>query len=485
MKNDVYCNPLSLPDIGPGICCRQTDPDINGFSAGKISDFREISDPEMLYHDGVWYMYPSVRQVYVSRDLAHWEYHPIDNADDLGYAPSVVCCRGRFLLTASVLLRNPVPRIYEAPTPEGPFTLLGEPRLMDGSSITPEYLDPSLFVDDDGRLYLYWGWGYRDDGDPTSGVYGMELDPVDPTKAISEKVKILDLNPANDWERFGEANEHLHRGADEGVAMFKHNGEYYLQYACCGTVFRNYALGCYRSKVSPLGPFTPPRQFMARSQHGMVAGTGHGGMVAGPNGTVWQFYTCTIRRIHMFERRIGMDKVEFDANGEPYVPITATPQSVSGGDCGWLPVGVGKFASATSFKGENYPSFATDDCTHTWWEPDPSDARPSLTVDLRSTFEIRALRIIWTEPELDYKAGKLPEPVRFTVDLLAPDGKILETIDHSGQSEDRNVEFLLVEHPVAARFVRLNVLREKNKYRHGVTDFSIFAPAGGPVECRY
>ncbi|MFQ7444449.1 MAG: family 43 glycosylhydrolase [Gemmiger formicilis] len=37
--------------------------------------------------------------------------------------------------------------------------------------------------------------------------------------------------------------------------MTKHNGTYYLQYACPGTQYNTYADGVYTAK-SPLGPFT-------------------------------------------------------------------------------------------------------------------------------------------------------------------------------------------------------------------------------------
>ena len=90
---EMYCNPLPLPDIQ----CRM----LKNLPTG---DFREVSDPEVLYEDGVWYMYPSGGQAYVSRDCVHWEYHPIDiGGTKLGYAPSICRCRDRILLTASLL----------------------------------------------------------------------------------------------------------------------------------------------------------------------------------------------------------------------------------------------------------------------------------------------------------------------------------------------------------------------------------------------
>ena len=466
--SDLYCNPLPLPDLGPGICCRQETPDLTYF-CGEKRDYREVADPELLYHDGIWYMYPSVRQAYVSRDLVSWEYHPLKISGDLGYAPSVVRCGNRFLLTSSILFRDKVPKIYAAPTPLGPFENLGEPLDRHGNPLQPEYLDPSLFVDEDGRLYLYWGCAPY-----SGGIYGIELDADNPTRAVGDAVKLLDYDSTHVWEHYGEYHEHTHHGWDEGVAMFKHRGTYYLQYAACGTIFRHYAIGCYRSDVSPLGPFRPPQQAMACSPHGIVTGSGHGGMAAGPDGSVWQFYTCLIRRVHFFERRVGMDRVQFDPDGNPHVRITATPQSVTGGDIGLVPVSVNKPVRVSSWSADHYGNYAVDECTHTWWEPTEDDRMPQLEVDLVEDFAVSAVRILWCEPNLDYHSGRQPEPVRFKIEMLSAAGEVLPaTVDRSGNTVDRIVEFVAFT-PVTARKIRLEIQRGADKIRHGVTDFTVF-----------
>lgn len=459
-----------MPDLGPGICCRLEDSNPT-FFCGEKRDFREISDPEMLYHGGVWYMYPSVRQAYVSTDLIHWEYRPLDIREDLGYAPTVVKLGNRFLLTASALFRDKTPKIYAGPTPLGPFENLGEPLDLKGNPLCGEYLDPTLFVDDDGRLYLYWE-------DTLDGLrlHGVELDAQNPLRAVCEPVRIPGMNPAHVWEHYGEYNEHGSHGWNEGMAIFKHNGEYYLQYAACGTNLRHYSLACYRSKVSPLGPFTEPKAPMAISPHGIVTGTGHGGWVAGPDGSVWQFYTCFLHRVHFFERRIGMDRVEFDSSGEPHVNITSAPQFLSGDSPGWVPVSVNKAVTVSSFEGTAYGNFAVDECTHTWWAPAPDDKTPFLQMDLVEDFEVSAVRILWAELNLDYKNGIVPEPVRFRIDFYDAEKKLLPgTVDRSGNTVDHAVEFVHFE-PIQARFVRLTILCGDDKIHHGVTDFTVFAP---------
>lgn len=457
---DTFCNPLPLPDIPCRVLKDLDNP-----------DFREVSDPEVLYDNGVWYMYPSGAQVFVSKDLAHWEFHPIDIDCELGYAPSACRCGDQILLTASLLGAHSPAGIWSAPTPLGPFKNLGVPMDRDGKPLEL-FLDPAIFCDDDGRLYLYWGYATGSEGN----IYGAEMDPANPIQAISEVKTLIQYNGDNWWEHYGEHHEHSGYGWDEGVSMFKHNGEYYLQYASDGTVFRNYCASCYRSKVSPLGPFTPPEKPMLHSPNGIVTGTGHGGMAPGPDGSVWQFYTCRIARLHVFERRVGMDRVTFDADGEPSVKVTSTPQSVASGDLGLLPVSENKPTETSSAQPFAEGRMAVDGCTHTCWAPAPDDATPTLTVDLAETFELCALRIIWAEFGLDYATGRTPEPVRFQARFFDEQHNEIpnSSLDFRDNCVDHNIEFRTFP-PVKARYASLAFDQTNTRIRHGVTDFTLFA----------
>lgn len=471
--NDIFCNPLQLPDLGQGVFCRNANNPIDKFLCRKRIDFREVADPEGIYFDGKWYLFPSVQQAYVSEDFIHWEFHPVEIEGELGYAPSVVYFRNKFLLTASPVDNESM--IYVSENPLGPYKKLGNPKFADGRLL--RYLiDPAWFADDDGRLYLFWGC----DTNGKDGIYGMEMDAEDPCQGISAPVRVIGFNGNNVWERYGEYNEHHNYGWTEGCSIYKHNGVYLLQYSGCGTNLRNYSLGCYRSTVSPLGPYTPPSRPMLRNQHGIVNGTGHGGMIKGPDGQPWQLYSCLLRRLHNCERRIGIDRVEFDDNGEPFVNATSVPQSLKTGSLGLVPVNIGKAVDFSSCSNDHFGSFAVDDCTHTWYDPDKNDSAPFIEVDLRETFELHSARIIWTEPELDYSAGRMPEPVRFEIRFFdAEHNELSQKIDYSKNTVDMNVEFVIFPEFIRAKYVRLVILREKNLYHHGVTDFSVFGLPGG------
>ena len=75
------------------------EPDTHGhWKLGYKEQFRELADPSVLWFDGKWYLYPSVDMAWVSADNGGtWQHHPL-NVRDIGYAPTVVRHRGRFLL---------------------------------------------------------------------------------------------------------------------------------------------------------------------------------------------------------------------------------------------------------------------------------------------------------------------------------------------------------------------------------------------------
>ena len=70
---DTWCNPLTLENYPIGFLApsrRGITPKSAPDFSGPARDFREMADPEVLYDNGKWYMFPSVGEVYVSEDLA-------------------------------------------------------------------------------------------------------------------------------------------------------------------------------------------------------------------------------------------------------------------------------------------------------------------------------------------------------------------------------------------------------------------------------
>ena len=454
----TYCNPLPLPDYPRGVLTYPPKPE---------ASYRETADPSVIYEDGKWYLYSSGHMAYKSEDFIHWEHCPID-PENIGYAPTVVKHKGQFILMANIFASptgdNP---IYSAPTPLGPFTHLG--ALKDKNGNIFKVTDPMLFSDDDGQLYLYYGGG-------ADGIYGVKLDPDDPTQIVSDPVNLIRFRPENTWECLGEWNEDKSNSWLEGGWMYKHNGVYYLTYCAPGTEFASYAMGAYTSD-QPLGGFKPQKNNpFAFKNAGLIRGSGHGCVVDGPNGTIWAFYTSICNFLHSFERIIGMDEVVIDENGELSCKVTEIPQPTPGTheNPGLIPLTFRRDASATSSAPGREPIYGLDDSVLTWWQPDRNDPAPVYSVNLRVPFTVCASRLLWREVGLDYQKGVLPEPIRYVIQGFRPDtGEWVTLVDESKNTRDMKIDYQTFE-PVVIDKARLLLTPHKGEFQPGLISFTLF-----------
>jgi beta-xylosidase len=188
------------------------------------------------------------------------------------------------------------------------------------------YIDPDVFFDSDGRIYLYfsrnayrnWVWDtdlqkYIEE----SNIYAVELtgdwwkDPTGRTMpTIAPRflnanespggppgprrdgyVRILDYDhdkqawenaDVNDYELSGGAKKD--RRWEEGSSTLKHDGRYYLTYSANNWETPQYGVG-YATATSPLGPFTKSATNPILSQNAQIGmySTGHGGFAFSPD----------------------------------------------------------------------------------------------------------------------------------------------------------------------------------------------------------
>lgn len=437
---------------------------------GFKQQFRELADVSALWFEGKWYLYPSVDMAWVSQDQgATWEHHPL-NVRDIGYAPTIVRHRGRFLLMAS---NSP---IYVSDSPLGPFQELGRIELRKSPEMS-DFIDPMLFSDEDERLFYYWGCS------PSGGIWGVELDAENPTKIIGSPQELIPFDPEQfPWEAVGQWNQNPLRGWVEGAWMLKQNDTYYLTYCAGGTENRTYAMGCYTSD-SPLGPFVPQRRNpILRTIDGLITGSAHGCVVSGPNEELWAFYTVRASVVHAFERRLGMDRAEIDAEGELRVNgATSLPQWLPGKApagsknffTGWLPLNGDLRTIGSSDEGELRGRFAVDNNLATWWQPAANDRQPTLTTEFMAPSTIHAARIVWRDVGLDTTQGVLPGPFRYRIELETSKDQWTTIVDRSESRED-----LLVDYreclPVRGARARLVVLDWPEGITPSVTEFTLF-----------
>jgi len=466
----TYCNPIPLPNYPIGRLVRDAVHGASVISAGlwlgdHQEQFRELADPSVLWFEGRWYLYPSVDMAWVSADGgASWEHHPL-NLRDIGYAPTIVRHRGKFLLLASDSA------IYSAEAPLGPFTELGEIALPAG---VPAQADPMLFSDDDGRLYYYWGCT------PAAGIFAVELDAEHPTRVLGKPTRVISFEPDRQpWQRLGDWNEDPNMGWLEGAWMLKRNGLYFLTYSAAGTENRTYAMGCSVSK-SPLGPFTPQKNNpILRSPSGLITGTGHGCLVEGPHNSLWAFYSIRSTQVHGFERRLGMDPALIGLDGELHVDgPSEVPRRLPTIDKGieatdWLPLNTG-LRTTGSTTGTNLSGrLAVDEDLRTWWQPAAGDKSPVLTSTLRSPATIYAIRIIWRDIGLDTSKGIVAGPFRYKVEAQTSPGTWTALVDRTGSHEDYLIDYRECP-PTRASAVRLVILGSPPGITPGVAEFTAF-----------
>ena len=414
---------------------------------GAIKICREAADPSMICFHGRYYIFASMTLgVWVSDNLADWENHRLPEELPLyDYAPDVRVIGDWVYYCASSHDKN-CDRWRTKDILNGPY------EKIDG---TFPFWDPNLFIDDDGRVYFYWGCSNQ------TPIYGAELDPKT-MQIIGEKRELISGDPFTiGYERIGEDNStfpaseeeievryHAYLNASkvpenhipeafrpmirgmlsdkpyiEGAWMDKHNGRYYLQYAAPGTQYNTYSDGVYVSE-SPLGPFVPAENNpYSYKPGGFLPGAGHGSTMQDLQGCWWHASTMRISVNHDFERRVGLWPAGFDTDGELFCnqrygdwPMSIPDPEASGSDMPekvdpihtdpwrnpqWMLLSVHKTAKASSSSPGCEPEKAIEENIRTWWKPASADRGEWLCVDLGSVYDVHAVQVNFADDNLD------------------------------------------------------------------------------------
>lgn len=278
------------------------------------------SDPAPMVHKGTLYLYTRHDEdgadffwmqewrVYSTEDMVNWTDHgsplAIESfawADDRAWAAQCIERNGKFywyVCLHSKITNAMAIGVAVGDSPTGPFKdAIGKP-LCDGSW---DNIDPTVFIDDDGRAFLYWG---------NPNIYMAELneDMVSLKGAVQKMEQTV--------ESFGAPNpEKRVKGVKypdtytEGPWFFKRNNNYYLLYAA-GGVPEHIA---YSMSPSPTGPWRYMGEVMPRQETG--AFTNHVG-VADYKGNSYLFYhTGKLPGGGGFGRSVAVERFEYNADG--------------------------------------------------------------------------------------------------------------------------------------------------------------------------
>jgi xylan 1,4-beta-xylosidase len=233
--------------------------------------------------------------IYHSLDLVHWTMigHCLQRPSQLNldsvscsggiFAPTLRWNKGTFyMITTLVGGKNPFRGdfIVSAKNPAGPWS---EPHwIADAPGI-----DPSLFFDDDGKVYCSGNnspkiklW------DKHRNIWVQEID-LNTWKLTGKRVDVVDGSEYYEKGTLGSVSNY------EGAHIYKKDGQYYLMVSHGGTS-HNHAVSIWKSK-NIFGPYeiNPANPILTRRDMPIVSdftSTGHADLVQTQKGEWWIVY---------------------------------------------------------------------------------------------------------------------------------------------------------------------------------------------------
>lgn len=355
---------------------------------------REAADPTVILFKDTYYLFASKSGGYwYSDDLTNWTFVQTKEIPTEEYAPTAVAIGDTVYFLAS--------------SSHGKIYKTGEPKsgkwevAKDNFEIS--LTDPAFFLDDDNRLYLYWGCSDK------TPIYGIELDFKNNFTPIGEPVEMFNSKrEVYGWEVPGDYNTLINNSPwIEGAWMNKHKGKYYLQYSGPGTQFKSYSDGVYVSE-NPLDPFElEAHNPFAYKPEGFATGAGHGSTFADKFGNYWHIGTVTISVKHMFERRLSLFPTFFDndemlyANTKfgdyPFIVPTKKVEKPADFFPDWMLLSYHKKVTVSSSEDEFQPQNMTDENIRTYWSAQSGSNSEWALIDLESNYDVKALQINFAE----------------------------------------------------------------------------------------
>ncbi|MCM4078029.1 family 43 glycosylhydrolase [Paractinoplanes hotanensis] len=270
------------------------------------------ADPAPLVHNGRVYLYTGHDEdnstyftmkewrVYSSADMVNWTDHgsPMSvatfgwaSAD--AWAGQVVNRNGKFYWYVPVKNRTTgrmAIGVGVSTSPTGPFTdAIGRPLAENGE------IDPSVFIDDDGQAYLYWG-------NPNLWYVRLNSDMISYSGGVTQ----IPLTTAGFGTRTGNTSRPTLY--EEGPWVYKRNGVYYNVFAakCCSEFIG------YSTAPGPTGPWTYRGTVMPTQGSSF---TNHAGVIDFNGGSYFFYHNGALPGGGGYTRSVAVEKFTYNADG--------------------------------------------------------------------------------------------------------------------------------------------------------------------------
>ena len=461
----TYCNPLNL------------DYTYMIYNANRDISYRSGADPAVVKFRNEFYMF-------VTRSMGYW--HSTDLNNWTFIKPEKWYFQGSNA-PAAHNYKDSV--LYAAGDPSGSMSVLytDDPKRGDWKA-TPEILfdlqDPDLFIDDDGKAYMFWG---------SSNKFPIRAVTLDKDRRFRRGEKVHELfnldGAKHGWERFGENHsDTVLGGYIEGPWMTKYNDKYYLQYAAPGTEFNVYGDGAYISD-SPLGPYKyMPNNPFSYKPGGFMNGAGHGSTVEGPYGIYWHFGSMAVSVNVNWERRIAMYPTFFDKDGlmycntsfGDYPHFAPGVAGKLGGFAGWMLLSYMKPVKTSSTLEQYAAANVVDEDVKTFWVAEKNDDKQWIEIDLLNPATVYSIQLNYH----DHKSnlfGRVPGLYhRYVIQGSTDGSNWTMLVDRSKSFKDVPNDYVELATPSTVRFIRFKNIHAPTPYL-SIAGLRVFGVGKGKV----
>lgn len=288
-----------------------------------IVQTRYTADPAPMVYNNTCYVYTGHDEdgstnytmkdwrCYSSTDMVNWvdcgsplSYSTFSWAKGDAWAGQCIPRNGKFYYYVPVNQKNGGMAIGVAvsDSPTGPFKdALGHPLASTGTGD----IDPTVFIDDNGQAYLYWG---------NPNLYYVKLNQ----DMISYSGSIVKVPLTT--EGFGVRNGNAQRPTlyEEGPWFYKENGMYYMLYAAGG--IPEYI--CYSTSTSPTGPWKYRGKIMPTQGKSF---TNHPGVIDYKGNSYFFYHNGALPGGSGFTRSVCVEQFKYNADGTfPTINMTTT-----------------------------------------------------------------------------------------------------------------------------------------------------------------
>lgn len=284
-------------------------------SQNPIIQTNYTADPApMVYNDKV-YLYTSHDEagstwftmndwrLYTTEDMVNWTdhgavlaYDDFDWAKQNAWAPQTIERHGKFYMYVPITGRNGRNGIgvAVANSPYGPFLDPLGKSLISNSNAD---IDPSVFIDDDGQAYLFWG-------NPECYYVKLNEDMISYDGEINKIPNTVEAF----GKREGEEDPRRPTTYEEGPWLYKRNGIYYLFFAA-GPLPEHIG---YSTSKNITGPYKYQGVVMPREGG---AFTNHPGVIDFKGKTYFFYHNGALPGGGGFTRSVAVEELNFNNDG--------------------------------------------------------------------------------------------------------------------------------------------------------------------------